>query len=428
MADRHATVPQRRLAGGMPETLAVLALVTVALVSVVLVVFASIRTDANPPSRAAVHPRSLMPARPPYADLMNGRVEEAPDGTVAVTYDFEPIARVEGRVFSEEDLVPQLEDWNLKVPGSRVRTHIIRGEWRLRGEGRTRLAFSGPVRVETRVTLVSGEAAVQMATNRLEEGVECRLFEDGRVVVACLPEAPKDAPSDAPRGEPVVLAQSEPTVPGVVGATVTLACELDAAGVRVQIDGRDVVQAAFGARRVALRGNIALRSTVRAYWDDVTIRGAIDPEWVEERLFVALSLLSRDFFESDGHWTTARELMAGSRPQSRTLFPEGDVDWVAIVSPGGSQLVRVELSAIRFGIRPELLFYRADGTTPLDDVRATREGSTAFALVPFGEDSTVYLRLADAEGRRGTYEIAARVVPLDARSGGAIGSAPGGPR
>ena len=397
---------------GLREAGVVLGLIALALAAVWLAIDASIREEgtAGPretPSAAAAG----LPPRIPYEDLVKGHIERGESGVVTLSYDFDPVAKEEGRVFTENDLIPQLEDWNLRLPGSRDRTSIIRGEWRVRGEGRTRVSFSVPVQVSVTLELVSGWAAVQMATNRIGEGYECRIGADRHAEIRVNPERSRPAPGEEPATpEPVVLARSEAPVIGPGAGPVRLTCEVTDVAISLKVQDAEVLSAPIPAKHSFAAGNVALRSSGRAYWDDVSITGRVDAAWLVDRLFIALSLLSRDMYEADNSWTTAREMLAGAEAQSRTLHPEGDVDWVAVAAPDGARFVRVVISNERFGIAPVVGFYEADGATVMPGVEPSETKTERSYLVPLEGRVSFYVRIAEGDGRRGTYDLRATIV------------------
>jgi hypothetical protein len=146
-----------------------------------------------------------------------------------------------------------------------------------------------------------------------------------------------------------------------------------------------------------------------ARWDDVRITGALDPEWVEARMAVAVRLTGPDPFEPDDTWSTARELAGDASEQERTFAPEGDVDWVTVAVPAGAERMAVETRDIHLGITTELAAFGADGRTPLDsetlDMDEPGAAGIAFAT---GGAPLVYVRVTEPEGRAGTYRLRAR--------------------
>ena len=402
----------RRPIRGTREALLVVGLVAVALLSVWLALRSTIAgTAGDVPDRAASLPDPAeLPNRIPYADLISGKVRDLPNGKVEIFYDFNPKPKIEGRIFTEDDLVPQLGDWNLRLPGSPYKTSLIRGEWRLRGQGRTRLSFLGPVSVSAELEIVSDKAAIQLSTNRKNEGYECEIAPNGvvriwrRVLVKTDDEESEagDGSTEDKRG----LGKSNL----VLGeGVVTVVFARSDTELWLTVDGKEVIRTFIGDDDPIKSGNIALRTKGKALWDNIRITGTVDPDWLKDRLFVSLSLLSRDNYEPDGSWTMARELITGSRTQSRTLFPLRDVDWISVPVPAGAAAVEFELKRPRFGVNPEIEVYESDGRTPAEGVTLTPiESGGIRARIAGAERTSVYVRIADPEGRRGTYDL----VPL----------------
>jgi len=408
--------------GARRETLLVLALLAGSGGAALLVLRATAREPVEGGrAREARRPGSILPDRIPYADLIRGKVTELGGGRIEVLYDFEPVPKIEGRGLTDVDLYPQLEDWNLSLADSRTRTGVVRGEGRLVGEARTRLAFAGPVEVSLQLEIVSGAAAIQLATNRSGEG--CEVLIDGASGLGRLRSRLGEELREI-EWDSLELFSGGPLFGLRLGLSATLSDE----ELRVELAGRWSARARVPPGMARREGNIALRSPGgRVLWDDVRIRGEMSREWLEDRLHAALALLGEDEFEPDDSWTYSRELLADGTEQSRTLCPENDADWVSVVAPGSGGAVLVETVGLHFGVRTTLDIFEADGRTPIEPLPTGRdseaqEPGSAAALVAVDGRRAFYVRISEAEGRRGTYRLRARPVdhlPTASRGDGA---------
>ncbi len=398
-----------RFPAGGRDTAVVLGLlaVAVAAVWVVLEIGNGRGTAARPPRR---RPASVLPARVPYRDLVGGKVRELPDGRVEILYTFER-APVEGnRSAFDGDPYPELADWNRRLAGSRARASVVRGEGRLRGEARTRLAFSGPVEVSVDLEIRKGAAAIQLATDRAGVGYECMIGSDGTVRLRLLRVVKEE---DGKRARIKVEELAGPVRGAAIppGRRIAALFVKSEDALRVELDGREVLRAPLPSPDPFPGGNVALRSPGgRVLWDDVRITGTLDPDWIEVMMAMAVRLTGRDDFEPDDTWPTARELLADGSEQERSFSPWGDVDWVSVAVPEGVRFVRVETLDLHLGIGTELAVFGPDGKTPLDFavVPAGDSGVGARAIVvPTGGAEQFYLRISPPEGRVGTYRLRA---------------------
>jgi hypothetical protein len=208
----------------------------------------------------------------------------------------------------------------------------------------------------------------------------------------------------------VTLARTDSPVFPESGEAVRLACEASTSEVFVEIAGKEVLRASVPQEQSFEFGNVALRASARAYWDDVEIASRVAPSWLEDRLYIALSLLSADMYEADNSWTTARELLAGAAAQARTFHPGGDIDWISVSASDEVRFVRLVVSNARFGIVPEVRLYEPNGVTLIDAGTPSRTTSEVSYLVPLEGRTSFYARLSEAEGRLGTYDLRAVVV------------------
>ncbi len=424
-----------------------LAFGTVAIVGVTYVRDAE---PAPPGDRRA--PESIVPARVPYGELLNGSFRELEDGRIEIRYDFDPLPRVEGTFFTESDLYPQLRDWNTSLARSRVRTGVVRGEGRLSGEARTRIAFEGPVEVELELEIVSGAAAIQIATNTAGEGYECLISSNGEVRlrwrevvveegggfedIATLSERQKKRRREvvvkdlgpagkirAPVGRRlrVRFARTEEALFAEVNEVrVEAPSTTEAPPVEAPLvmEAPLVPEAPLGRRDPWSEGNIALRSRGgRVLWDNVRITGRLSRKWLEERMEIATRLTGPDHYEPDDVWAMSRELAADGKEQIRTLSPAGDVDWITVAVPEGVKSVSVETRGLELGISMELSAFDIDGKTRLEYERFEGKEPGAVRIVVPVDDKTdegrggrraaFYVRIAEPEGRCGVYRITA---------------------
>lgn len=408
----------------LKETLTVLAMLAAAAVSIWLVLRAY--RPEGPRSAAIEVPSDIpiLPRRIPYEDLIAGKVRRLDDVRVEVFYDFEPLPKQEGRPVSDAELYPQLEDWNLSIPGSRANTGIVRGEGRLLGEARTRLAFGIPVSVALELEILSGVAVVQLATDRSGDG--CELLVEGATGLCSLRLREAGKSREVPWSSAEFSAQGRP----VLGLRLAASIELAATELRAELAAADPEgvpfrfsgQARLPSGAVRPEGNIALRSqlpssrrpdgTGRVVWDNVRIAAEISRQWLEDRLHAALALLGPDEFEPDDSWTRAREIVADGSEQSRTFFPAGDVDWVSVAAPKGSLAVLVETLSPRYGVSTLLEAFDVDGKTALlaRTVQKSSEPGAAALEVSPGRGRVFYVRISEPEGRRGTYRLRAAVT------------------
>lgn len=413
-----------------------LGLITLAFGTVAIVGLTYVR-DAGPALNGdRLAPESIVPARVPYGEFLHGSVRELEDGRVEIRYDFNPLPRVEGRFFTESDLYPQLRDWNTSLAGSRVRTGVVRGEGRLSGEARTRIAFEGPLEVELEIEIISGAAAVQIATNIAGEGYECLISSDGEVRlrwrevvveegedfedIATLSKRQKkkrkrkEVVKDlGPAGKIRAPARRRLRV-RFTRTEEALFAEVD--GMRVEAPL--IMEAPFGRRHPWSGGNVALRSPGgRVLWDDVRITGRLSRKWLEERMEIATRLTGPDFYEPDDVWAMSRELAADGKEQLRTLSPAGDVDWITVAVPEGAKSVSVETRGLELGIGTKVSVFDIDGKTRLEFERFDgKEPGATRIVVPVdaktdegrdGRRTAFYVRIAEPEGRCGAYRIAA---------------------
>jgi hypothetical protein len=430
----------------------ILGFITLAFCAVAAVVLTHVRETGPAPTEGRPTPDSIVPARPPYADLVHGDFREVEAGLVELRYDFDPLPRVEGRLFSESDLYPQLRDWNTSLAGSKVRTGVVRGEGRLSGEARTRTAFEGPLAVEVELEFVAGAAgsseerhalrpgtsAVQIATNTGGEGYECLVSSDGEVRlrsremvaseeeqfddIATLSEQQKEMRREevvkdlAPpaRIAPPAGRTSEACGPAPAGRRLHVVFARTEDSLSVEIDGARVIGAALPVPDPWPAGNVALRSpSGSALWDDVRITGRFSRAWLEETIDIAIQLTGTDYYEPDDVWPMARELAANAEDQVRTFSPAGDVDWITVAVPEDAEAVTIETLGLELGIDMVASVFEIDGRTPLghETLQAGEPGAVRIAVpvaTPDGGRLAFYVRVSEAEGRCGTYRILAR--------------------
>lgn len=412
------------LSKGRRETLGVLAMLSVAALAVWLVYARSARRAEDGPTGASgrVRPASVVPARVPYRDLVRGRVREPAPGRVEILYDFEQAAVPEGRLVTHADLYPELDDWNLSPSDRRLHSGVVKGEGRLFGEARTRLAFAGPVEVEVELEIIEGAAAVRLAADRAGGGYECAIAPGGEVRLRIRRHEHDDSKGDQNKGDAKkrkgegrlkVEDLAAPAGTGEIAAgrrcRVLFAKSEDT--LRVETDGREILRAPLPSPDPFPVGNVALRSPGgRALWDNVRITGTLDREWIESMMRFEVRLTGKDDYEPDDAWPAARELLAGGTEQVRSFSPEGDVDWVSVAAPEGARRVLVETRDLHLGITTDFAAFASDGKTPLYVRPAeTKEPGAGALVVPTGGARLFYLRITEPEGRRGTYRLRASV-------------------
>ena len=423
----------------------VLGLIALAFCTVATVVVTHVRETGPAPIEGRSAPDSIVPARPPYADLVHGDFREVEADLVELRYDFDPLPRVEGRLFSEADLYPQLRDWNTSLAGSKVRTGVVRGEGRLSGEARTRIAFDGPLAVEVELELVPGAAgspeerrarrpraaAVQIATNTGGEGYECLVSSDGEVRlrsremvaseeeefddIATLSEKQKKM-----RREEVVKDLAPPArIAPPAGRRLRVVFARTKDALTVEIDGARVIGAALPEPDPWPVGNVALRSpSGRALWDDVRMTGRLSRSWLEETIDIAIQLTGTDYYEPDDVWPMARELAANAEEQVRTFSPAGDVDWITVAVPEDAETVTVETLGLELGIDMVVSVFEIDGRTPLgyETLTAAEPGAVRIAVPVATQDGSrlaFFVRVSEPEGRCGMYRILAKPTTSD---------------
>jgi len=434
---RGGLIPRGRkshIPGGRRETLIVLAMLSAAALAVWSVLAYSPRRGTRGRggrggrgrSSARAHPASVIPSRVPYGDLVRGKVREVAPGRVEVLYDFELAAVPEGEVFTRADLYPQLDDWKRSLAGSKHKGAVVRGEGRLFGEARTRLAFVGPVEVAADVEILEGAAAIRLAADRTGAGYECRIDHGGEVKLSIRRHKRSEAGEYVIKAEDLVPPASVPgwgagASPGgrapdedtdaeTARRRIAVLFAKSEDTLRVEIGGREVLRAPVPSPDPFPSGNVALRSPGgRVLWDDVRIRGTLDREWIESMMEVAVRLTMKDEYEPDDTWPAAHELMAGGAEQARTLSPEGDVDWVSVATSAGTKRVLVETHELHLGISTELAAFASDGKTPLrTSASEANEPGAAALVVPTKGAPLFYIRITEPEGRRGSYRLRAR--------------------
>ncbi len=395
--------------GGARDTAVVLGLLSLAAGAVALVVLTRgpSRTDAPPAGRTV--PDSPVPPRIPYRDLVSGRARALPEGRVEIVYDFEPVEPEDARFATDADIYPQLDDWNRRIHGSRAKNAIVSGEGRFAGQARTRIAFSGPIEVSAELEVFNRPAAIQVATDLSGLGYNCQVRPDGTVDLRVRQLKDKDKPEEGAKSTDLCEAAKLPTP--AAGRRMRVVFTKTEGELKLAVDGIEAARAPLPSPDPFLAGNVALRTTGVARWDDVRITGTLDREWVEARMAVAVRLTGPDDAEPDDTWSTARELMGGGTEEERTFAPEGDVDWVTVAVPAGVERIAVETRDIHLGVTTELAAFGADGRTPIE-AQALESGEPGAAAISIrtGGAQLIYVRVSEPEGRAGTYRLRARAL------------------
>jgi len=409
---RSKLIPRGRkthIPGGVRDTAVVLGLLVFA-AGAVAVVLLTRGVDGDTTREKRTVPDSRVPPRIPYQDLVRGRARALPEGRVAISYDFEPVEPEDASFATDADIYPQLDDWNRRIRGSHGKNAVVSGEGRFAGQARTRIALSGPVEVATELELFRMPAAIQVCTDLSGLGYDCHIRPDGKVDLRM--RRLKNANEPKEGFESVDLCDQVKLPSPPVGRKLRVVFAKTETELTLTIDGIEITRAPLPSPDPFPAGNVALRTTGFARWDDVRITGTLDPDWVETRMAIAVRLTGPDPFEPDDTWSTARELAGDGAEQERTFSPEGDVDWVTVAVPPGAGRFAVETRDIHLGITTELAAFGADGRTPLEsealDVKEPGAAGIAFAT---GGASLVYVRITEPEGRAGTYRLSAR--PLE---------------
>jgi len=407
-----------RIPGGARDTAVVLGLLAFAAGAVAAVLLTR-GTDAGTPRARRTVPESRVPPRIPYQDLVRGRARALPEGRVEISYDFEPVEPEDVRFATDADIYPQLDDWNRRIHGSRGKNAVVSGEGRFAGQARTRIAFSGPVEVAAELEVFRMPAAIQVCTDVSGLGYDCHIRPDGRVDLRMRrlrdPNAPKEG------FESVDLCDQAKLPAPAAGRRLRVVFAKTEAELTLTIDGTVITRASLPKPDSFPAGNVALRTTGVARWDNVRIAGVLDTDWAETRMAIAVRLTGPDPFEPDDTWSTARELAGDGSEQERTFSPEGDVDWVTVAVPPGAGRIAVETRDIHLGITTELAAFGADGRTPLEwETLKTEEPGAAGIAFATGGASLVYVRVSEPEGRAGTYRLRARPLRSSELMGNAI--------
>jgi len=395
-----------RIPGGARDTAVVLGLLAFAAGAVALVMLTR-GTDADTPRAVRTVPESRVPPRIPYQDLVRGRARALPEGRVEIFYDFEPVEPEDARFATDADIYPQLDDWNRRIHGSRGKNAVVSGEGRFAGQARTRIAFGGPVEVAAELEVFRMPAAIQVCTDVSGLGYDCHIRPDGKVDLRMRRLKDPDKPKEG--FESVDLCDQAKLPAPAAGRKLRVVFAKTEAELTLKIDDEVVARAPLPSPDPFPAGNVALRTTGVARWDDVRITGTLDRDWVETRMAIAVRLTGSDPFEPDDTWPTARELAGDGSEQERTFSPEGDVDWVTVAVPPGAERMAVETRDIHLGVTTELAAFGADGRTPLEceTLEIEEPGAAGIALATGGA-ALVYVRVSEPEGRAGTYRLRAR--------------------
>ena len=394
--------------GGMRDTAVVLGLLALAAGAVAVVILTRAPDETRRGERKV--PDSLVPTRIPYRDLVRGRARSLADGRVEIVYDFEPVNVEDVHFATDADVYPQLDDWNRRIPGSPGKNAVVSGEGRFAGQARTRIAFSGPIEVAAELELFRRPAAIQICTDLSGLGYNCQIRPDGTVVLRLRRLKNEKAPDEGV--ESVDLSEPAKLDSSAAGRRLAVRFSKTKDLLRLEVDGREAARAPVPSPDPFPDGNIALRTTGVARWDDVRITGTLGPRWVEARMAVAVRLTGPDQFEPDDTWSTAHELAGDGSDEERTFAPQGDVDWVTIAVPAGAERMVVETRDLHLGIATELAVFGADGRTPVaaETLESDEPGAAGIAF-PTGGAPLVYVKVSEPEGRAGRYRLRAR--PLE---------------
>jgi hypothetical protein len=388
----------------------VLGLLGLAAGAVAVVVLSRGPTKNRAPRRERTVPDSPVPPRIPYRDLVRGRARPLPGGRVEILYDFEPVEPEDARFATDADVYPQLDDWNRRIPGSRAKNAVVSGEGRFAGQARTRIAFSGPVEVAAELEVFDRPAAIQVSTDLSGLGYDCQVRPDGTVNLRVRRLKNEKKPEEGAESEDLCDPVKLPAP--AEGRRLRVVFSKTEGEIKLAVDGIVAARAPLPSPDPFPAGNVALRTTGLARWDDVRITGTLDPEWVEARMAVAVRLTGPDPFEPDDTWSTARELAGDASEQERSFAPEGDVDWVTVAVPAGAGRIAVETRDIHLGITTELAAFGADGRTRIaaEVLKPSEAGAAAIAFATGGA-SLIYVKVSEPEGRAGTYRL--RAAPLE---------------
>jgi hypothetical protein len=404
--------------GGARDTAVVLGLLALAGAAVAAVVLTRGPSRTDAPRAGRTVPDSPVPPRIPYRDLVAGRARSLPDGRVEIVYDFEPVELEDAPFATDADLYPQLDDWSRSIRGSRAKNAVVSGEGRFAGQARTRIAFSGAIEVSAELEIFDRPAAIQVSTDLSGLGYNCQVRPDGTVNLRVRRLRNEEKPEEGAKSTDLCEAAKLPAP--AAGRRMRIVFTKTEGELALAVDGVEAARAPLPSPDPFPAGNVALRTTGLARWDDVRITGTLDPEWIEARMAVAVRLTGLDVAEPDDTWSTARELMGGGSEEERTFAPEGDVDWVTVAVPAGVETIAVETHDIHLGITTELTAFGADGRTPIEakGLESGEPGSAAIAI-PTGGASLIYVRVSEPEGRAGVYRLRARPLENAGSDGGA---------
>jgi hypothetical protein len=396
--------------GGLRDTAVVLGLLAVAAVAVAVVLLTRGSTGKHAPRVKRTVPDSHVPPRIPYQDIVRGRARGLPGGRVEIFYDFEPVEPEDAIFATDADIYPQLDDWKRRIQGSRARNAVVSGEGRFAGQARTRIAWSGPIEVAVELEIFKRPAAIQVATGLAGHGYDCLIRPDGTVSLRLRQLKNEDKPEEG--SESVDLCEGAKLAKRAAGRRLRVVFSKTKDFLSLVVNDVEVARAPLPSPDLFPGGNVALRTTGVARWDNVQITGTLGDEWVEARMAVAVKLTGPDPFEPDDTWSTAREFAGDGSDEERTLAPEGDIDWVTVAVPEGAERMIVKTRDIHLGITTELAAFGADGRTPLvcDALWMYEPGAAGIAFATGGA-SFIYVRISESEGRAGTYRL--RAMPLE---------------
>ncbi len=406
---RSRLIPRGRkthIPDAMRDTAVVLGLLALAGVAVAVVLLASGSTDRDARRVKRTIPDSFVPPRIPYQDLVRGRARGLPGGRVEIFYDFDPVEPEDVRFVTDADIYPQLDDWNRRIQGSRAKNAVVSGEGRFAGQARTRIAWSGPVEVAVELEIFKRPAAIQVCSGLSGHGYDCQIRPDGTVNLRLRRLKNEEKPEEG--SESVNLSEGAKLGKPAAGRKLRVVFSKTKDFLALEVDGVEAARAPLPSPDPFPSGNIALRTTGVARWDDVRITGTLDADWVEARMAVAVRLTGPDDSEPDDTWSTAREFAGDGSDEERTLAPKGDVDWVTVAVPAGAERMVVKTRDIHLGITTKLAAFGADGRTPLEyDTLWMYEPGAAGIAFATGGASLIYVKVSEPEGRVGTYRLSA---------------------